>query len=296
VKNQEENHVEAVFDFFQGLAGKEPDIQLVSMEGSILQTHKFILTLYSPVLKNVLGTSSVAPSFISVPCSKTTLQTLLSILTTGISTSDNKQVWFDVVDAAEVLGIVLTNIQFEEEDINDTKKNVQMEKKKKKSKKKSETVNVKVNENLLTVNTSEAKNESLRDDFVNSLEEIPNLSLDYKRLDSSNGLETESLNGKQCEKKQLLKCEECGKSFAKRYRLKRHAVVHSVMKAFSCDVCESKFSRKDKLDNHINAKHTEISDKICYECHICNKSYGTNWYLNKHLEKEHPIKSDTTFM
>ena len=55
---------------------------------------------------------------------------------------------------------------------------------------------------------------------------------------------------------QILACDQCDKTFATPYHLKRHQVTHTGIK-FECQRCDSKFSRKDKLNKHIRDKHVE---------------------------------------
>ena len=64
-------------------------------------------------------------------------------------------------------------------------------------------------------------------------------------------------------------------------------MIHTGEKPFHCDGCDSKHNRKDKLNQHKNVKHNENDEKMGYACHICLKAYGSNWYLNKHMEKVH---------
>ena len=59
----------------------------------------------------------------------------------------------------------------------------------------------------------------------------------------------------------LNQCDQCTKSFKRKYQLKRHInTVHcdtELKKQFECTQCESKFSRPDALKRHMNQKHPE---------------------------------------
>ena len=50
-------------------------------------------------------------------------------------------------------------------------------------------------------------------------------------------------------------CDDCGKAFGDRYKLKRHVEgVHQKIKNFECTICSSKFYRKFHLERH-NKSH-----------------------------------------
>ena len=61
-------------------------------------------------------------------------------------------------------------------------------------------------------------------------------------------------------------CEPCGKTFARKDVFDKHLKVHmkDSDQLFDCTVCEHKFTRKDKLVQHINRVHTDtqIQTKI----------------------------------
>ena len=54
-------------------------------------------------------------------------------------------------------------------------------------------------------------------------------------------------------------CEPCGKTFARKDVFDKHVKVHmkDSDQLFDCTVCEHKFTRKDKLVQHINRVHTD---------------------------------------
>lgn len=78
------------------------------------------------------------------------------------------------------------------------------------------------------------------------------------------------------------KCELCKKSFSSKFKLVRHALIHSDKKPFSCTVCDRTFHRKDHLKNHIKV-HSPT--KKLYECNKpdCNKQYTSMLSYKKHL-------------
>jgi len=61
---------------------------------------------------------------------------------------------------------------------------------------------------------------------------------------------------KECELK--YSCKQCEKVFKMPHHLRRHESVHMDIR-FSCDACQSSFTRKDKLIAHIRKKHSQLS-------------------------------------
>ena len=71
------------------------------------------------------------------------------------------------------------------------------------------------------------------------------------------------------EEKKIKKCDVCNKEFSRHQHLIRHKLTHSNIKEFSCSLCTSKFTRKDKLNQHLSKVHIkvcveDISGKISY--------------------------------
>jgi len=286
IENQEESHKDAILQTFQNWTEKEPDVHLISSEGTILQTHKVILALYSAVLSSALNdnSSAVLPS-ISIPASTDTLENLVRILTTGISISYNKGDLKDVVNTAEGLGIDLLNIQIGAKgtagqtklQTDDVHIKIKKRTKKKKTKVKRDKDD-KVKKEYIEVDSEISFS-------VNRVEQEQPLDVSRSLLlDSSSDSMDQS---KSILRKEPLSCSECGKIFQKLNKLKRHLVIHTGEKPFSCEVCESKFSRKDKMEHHVNVKHNIMYDKSSHKCQFCKKAYGSNWYLNKHIESVH---------
>ncbi|XP_071957808.1 uncharacterized protein [Antedon mediterranea] len=76
-------------------------------------------------------------------------------------------------------------------------------------------------------------------------------------------------------------CDSCGKAFPTKVKLNRHFVcVHNPIKAFPCtyDGCEKRFSRKDKLKDHLNT-HLDVEP---FKCPYCNKGFYRSDNLRDH--------------
>ena len=61
--------------------------------------------------------------------------------------------------------------------------------------------------------------------------------------------------------------------------------VHKKERLFECgtSVCEASFFDKSDLTRHEN----DIHKNVRFDCPKCDKSYSRQWYLSKHLEKNH---------
>lgn len=60
-------------------------------------------------------------------------------------------------------------------------------------------------------------------------------------------------------------CEECGKEFLTKLKLKNHALWHSSKYAFQCQHCPKKFKAKNLLVEHERI-HTGERPFVCSHC------------------------------
>ena len=54
------------------------------------------------------------------------------------------------------------------------------------------------------------------------------------------------------------KCDECGKFFTSNWELRRHSTSHSGIKAFVCDLCNKRYTRKENLVLHKKSVHNAL--------------------------------------
>jgi len=112
LENQAAAHSGGILETLQNWSEEEADVQLISNQGAVIQTHRVFLRLYSPLLNNALQefSADTIPSLF-IPASTASLVNLIKILSTGVSISEQKEDLLDVVNAAELMGIYLKGIQ-----------------------------------------------------------------------------------------------------------------------------------------------------------------------------------------
>lgn len=72
---------------------------------------------------------------------------------------------------------------------------------------------------------------------------------------------------------------QCNKAFPSSTRLKRHAIIHTGLKPYTCEVCTKSFNRRSSLRVHAKI-HTDDRQHICP---VCNKGFIQAHTLRTHL-------------
>ncbi|CAK1587493.1 unnamed protein product [Parnassius mnemosyne] len=78
-------------------------------------------------------------------------------------------------------------------------------------------------------------------------------------------------------------CENCGKSFASKARLRGHMRTHE-FGDFPCRYCDAVFDKATKRENHVSKEH---KSGLRYACKRCNISLSSFYTRQKHLAEVH---------
>ncbi|KFM58731.1 Chorion transcription factor Cf2, partial [Stegodyphus mimosarum] len=74
------------------------------------------------------------------------------------------------------------------------------------------------------------------------------------------------------------RCSYCSYTSPLKANVKRHLLVHTGEKPFSCNICQRRFAQKNYLQIHILAHTGERP----YSCSFCQKRFTQKKYLQRH--------------
>merc|ERR1712086_1245954 len=105
-------HQSSLTQVLQSCTISSPDLCLITRDGHAVYTTKILLAMHSKLLAQVMS-DSIRDDLIriSVPISSNSLVNLIKILSHGITKSEVKFDPMDVLNAADILGISLDDLQ-----------------------------------------------------------------------------------------------------------------------------------------------------------------------------------------
>ena len=74
--------------------------------------------------------------------------------------------------------------------------------------------------------------------------------------------------------------KDCGHGFMTKFKLERHALIHSSPRHHKCLYCDKSFNRKDHLKNHMI---THDPNKKVWKCERCAKEYSYSFSYRVHM-------------
>jgi len=92
-------------------------------------------------------------------------------------------------------------------------------------------------------------------------------------------------------RKKKFECTECGKTFSKKNNLNDHVLAkHSNVEKYACSMCEKSFAYKQSFNRHMNIHKVAIS---VYTCSECGYSSQLKFMLTRHIQSVHLNKNDS---
>ena len=232
---------------------QEPDIILISKDGDQVGFHRIVLRLFSTVLGDIINQSEPV-SHISVPASGSVLNHLVNTLTTGVAIAADREELDSVKEVANILGFGFLDWQ--------------IGLKRKREYRKFEECKKEGDESLNGF-VFESENEDIsncQNDM--KIEVIPDLPSELSEKQTEPRLNNGVRFG----------CDICEKTLNTKKNHKRHTrLIHGTSQ--KKDIVEKVTPKKDIARNVLN--------KECFSCDVCEKTFTTKKYRNRHVRKEH---------
>jgi len=301
------DHQKALKDTLLDWSKDDYDIYIVSDEGHKIFTQKILLYFYSHTLGNIMDSlppSTTIPG-ISVSASSSSISNLLTLLTTGRVTSNNKDTLVNVKEAAKGLGINLGNCLLEAQRSQGQVPTI-TRKLPRKTEPKVSPANLSVFRNREPGIAGITKWNTVIT-AKNKVTQIP------ANIKSKEVISEETKGDAEEEREEdepKLPCDFCSKVFSGKRNLRRHKhrkhqnsskttkgdisivkVEHSEdgSSEFQCNQCHLEFKSERKLVKH-NMQHTNR-----FSCDGCDKSFQSSSTLKNHRNihlDEKPFKCE----
>jgi len=275
----------------------ETDMVLLSRDGEKVVTQRLLLSFFSPQVRAICADIPTGESLtMSIPASKTSLDTLLVVLSTGTVITSSRDDLLDVTETAACLGIELKDIQIGVKNDKSLEEEKHVEKKvskrgrKKKSENENKAIKKRTNLNDPAKTVDSYRQESQQTPLDENVDEdASGINEDIDRNENEESDRSDGETGDIIEpddkqfKKKSRDCSECGKSFSSSIGLKQHRIVHTGEKPFKCDQCEKSFGQRGALHNH---KVLHSGEKP-FKCEVCDKAFTQKGNMKSHTMKVH---------
>jgi len=271
LENEIKDHSVGLKLALKSCQGTDPDLLIITEDGSKIFTKSVILSLYSKVFTDIMADyttkgTELPTILLSVP-SAPPVMNLLKILTEGLVLSTDSQALLEVGKVAQLLDIKLEGMQL------GSRKSKATASSKQKIENKEESREVDQKSTAATENNDEMK--ALDKDVKDIKPDLDSIMKDEK--------ENEEIEKPIFEKGQK-DCTECGKTFKTKQCLERHFMQHTGERPFKCDECEKAFRTIFAMKQH-KITHT---DEKPFACH-CGVQFTLKASLKRHEEKAHEM-------
>ena len=231
-------------------SGDFADVTLVCDDLKQIQTHKFILSFQSPVMRSFLSINNTNPLIYLRGVNREEMEAVLEFLYLGQTQISSGRVE-KFLKLAQDLNIKHISQACHQPD------------------KEGEKTGEIIEKNVLEEREEEAEDVLMK----------TNENLDTNNLPPEN--ETE--NPVKLENVDLFPCNHCKRKFTLENSLRRHIESAHKNLEHSCSYCDSSFRDKTSLNRHIETSHG--GERLT--CNYCNENYSSQAGLTFHIKRGH---------